>query len=91
MNKSKTTNKKVPGQVLPLGKLEDEAKKFAKEIKKKKTPELKDLLNRQDALLQNNKIITSLPDKGEKVRQKQQQLRVSFLYFLPTCLWVCLF
>ena len=50
-----------------------EAKKFEKEIRKKKTPELKDILHRQNALLQNHKIISSLPDKGEKVRQTQTQ------------------
>ena len=76
MDRSKT-NKKVPGNVPPLGKLEDEAKMFENEIRKKKTPELRDLLNRQDALLQNIKIIKSLPDKGEKVRQRQQQLKVN--------------
>ena len=86
MDRSKTINKKVPGQVLPVGKLEDEAKKFEKEIKKKKTPELKDLLKRQDALLQNNKLITSLPDKGQKVRRRQQQLKVNFLNLLTACL-----
>jgi hypothetical protein len=79
MDRNKTTNKKVPGQVLPIGKLGDEAKKFAKEIKQMKIPELKSTLNRQNALLSNHKLITSLPDKGEKVRQRQQQLEVSFL------------
>lgn len=76
MDRNKTTNKKVPGQVLPIGKLGDEAKKFAKEIKQMKIPELKSTLNRQNALLSNHKLITSLPDKGEKVRQRQQQLEV---------------
>ena len=76
MEIAKTVNKKVPGHVLPVGKLEEEAKKFEREIRKKKTSELKELLNRQNTILQNLKLIDSLPDKGEKVRQKQQQLMV---------------
>ena len=72
-----TTNKKVPGEVLPIGKLEDEAKKFEKEITKKTTPELQDLLERQNRILLNAKLIQALPDKGAKVRLRRQQLMVS--------------
>ena len=57
MESTKMINKKVPGAVPPIGKLEDEANKFKKEIIKKKTCELKDLLNRQNAILQNHKLI----------------------------------
>lgn len=69
-----TTNKKVPGEVLPIGKLEDEAKTFEKEITKKTTPELQDLLERQNRILLNAKLIQALPDKGAKVRLRRQQL-----------------
>ena len=48
-----TINKKVPGKVLALGKLGDEAKKFEQEIRKKTRTELVDILNRQNAILQN--------------------------------------
>ena len=72
-----TTNKKVPGEVLPIGKLEDEAKKFENEITKKTTPELQDLLERQNRIFLNAKLIQALPDKGAKVRLRRQQLMVS--------------
>ena len=88
MKGTKTTiNKKVPGTVLPLGKLEDEAKKFDKEIRKKSTLELKDLLKRQNGILQNQKLIATLPDKGAKVRQRQHQLVVSLILFLS--IYIC--
>jgi len=41
----------------------------------KNVSELKDLLNRQNAILQNRRIISTLADKGEKVRQRQQMLK----------------
>ena len=47
-----------------------------REVHKKKTSELKDLLNRQNAILENRRIIATLADKGEKVRQRQQMLKV---------------
>ena len=76
--KKPTTNKKVPGEVAPLGRLQSDAKKFEEEIKTKTTPELKDLLERQTKILHNKNLLATLPDKGSKVRQKQQQLMVSF-------------
>ena len=76
MEPTKTINKKVPGSVPPMGKLEDEANKFKREIHQKNISELKDLLNRQNAILQNRRIISTLADKGEKVRQRQQMLKV---------------
>ena len=92
--KKLSTNKKVPGEVAPLGRLEDEAKKFQKEIKTKTIPELKDLLERQSRILQNKKLVTTLPDKGSKVRQRQQQLMVStsmiMAFLCLTVIWVLL-
>ena len=75
-----TINKKVPGKVLALGKLGDEAKKFEQEIRKKTPAELIDILNRQNAILQNPKLLESLPDKGEKVRKRQQHIQVNIRY-----------
>ena len=79
-----TINKKVPGKVLALGKLGDEAKKFEQEIRKKTPSELIDILNRQNAILQNPKLIDSLPDKGEKVRKRQQHIQVNTLKSVRT-------
>ena len=76
--KKPTINKKVPGKVAPLGRLQGEAKKFEDEIKTKTTPELRDLLERQTKIHQNKNLLATLPDKGSKVRQRQQQLMVSF-------------
>ena len=76
MDSTKIINKKIPGVVPPIGKLEDEAKKFNNEIIKKPTSELKDLLNRQNAILNNPKLISNLADKGTKVRLRQQMLQV---------------
>ena len=82
MTTSKSINKKVPGQVMPLGKLADEGKKFNTEIKKKNVSELKDILDRQNKLLQNDNMVRNLPDKGEKIRQRKQQLMVSLVQFI---------
>ena len=76
MDSTRIINKKIPGVVPPIGKLEDEAKKFNNEIIKKPTSELKDLLNRQNAILNNPKLIANLADKGTKVRLRQQMLQV---------------
>ena len=76
MESTKTINKKIPGAVPPIGKLEDEANKFKIEINKKKTSDLKDLLSRQNSILRNQKLIATLADKGEKVRLRQKMLKV---------------
>ena len=76
MDSTRIINKKIPGVVPPIGKLEDEVNKFNKEIIKKPTSELKDLLNRQNAILNNPKLISNLADKGTKVRLRQQMLQV---------------
>lgn len=76
MDSTRIINKKIPGVVPPIGKLDDEANKFNKEIIKKPTSELKDLLNRQNAILNNPKLISNLADKGTKVRLRQQMLQV---------------
>ena len=74
---------KVPGEVAPLGRLSHEAKAFEKEIRLKSVPELRDLLARQNKIVENKKLLNSLPDKGEKVKMRQQMLEVRILPFLP--------
>merc|ERR1712218_1068 len=43
-------------------------------ILKKKVPELKDLLARQNAILTNKKLVSKLPDKGAKVQTKIREI-----------------
>jgi len=69
-----TIVRKVPGDVRPIGRLSHELQKFKKEIKTKTVPELKDILNRQNAILSNQALLKTLPDKGAKVKQRKQHL-----------------
>eukprot|EP00095_Tigriopus_kingsejongensis_P000547 maker-scaffold212_size255419-snap-gene-1.30 protein:Tk00547 transcript:maker-scaffold212_size255419-snap-gene-1.30-mRNA-1 annotation:"dna-directed rna polymerase ii subunit grinl1a isoform x2" len=62
--------KKVPGELVPMGRLNHEAKKFRDEILHKSVPELKNLLERQEKILQNSKLIQKLPDKGNKLKER---------------------
>ena len=71
-----TAIKKVTGKVEPLGRFGHEANKFQKKIQNKSVPELNDLLNRQVNILSNEALLKTLPDKGEKVRAKKDQLEV---------------
>ncbi len=66
--------KKVPGEIKPIGRLSHEAKAFRESILKKSVPELKDLLNRQNAILRNAQLVAKLPDKGAKVKDKKAQI-----------------
>ncbi|TRY75893.1 hypothetical protein TCAL_16841 [Tigriopus californicus] len=63
--------KKVPGEVQPVGRMSHEIRKFRSEISHKSVPELKDLLQRQNNILKNTKLLAKLPDKGAKVRDKK--------------------
>ena len=67
----------VPGQVPAVGRMSHEAKKFADEIKSKSAKELRELKARQEAVFRNKKLLASLPDKGEKVKMKIQEIDVS--------------
>lgn len=69
--------KKVPGEVQPVGRMSHEIKKFRAEISHKSVPELKDLLQRQNNILKNTKLLGKLPDKGAKVRDKKNVIEVS--------------
>merc|ERR1719489_214679 len=57
-----------------MGKLSHEAQKFQKEIKTKSVAELRDILARQDRILANAALLKTLPDKGDKVKQRKLQL-----------------
>ena len=65
---------KVPGKVPPCGKLDHEVLAFRKSLEKKTMSELKDLLARQDAILNNTQLMAKLPDKGGKVREKKKYI-----------------
>lgn len=68
--------KKVPGQVPSMGRLSHEAQKFQREIRLKSVPELKTILTRQKQVMSNQKLIASLPDKGDKIRVKIEVIEV---------------
>ena len=75
--KRATTIKKVPGDVAAVGKLGSDVKNFESEIKYKSTEELKDLLKRQNNILDNQRLVATLADKGSKVHHRKEQLEVS--------------
>ena len=67
----------VPGALPAVGKMDHETAKFREEIKKKSLPELKELLVRQKGILKNTKVLKNLPDKGEKVERKRDEIEVT--------------
>ena len=68
------TIRKVPGEVKPLGKLDHEIKSFQTSIRSKTVPELKDMLARQNVILNNKVLVSKLEDKGAKVKRKKEEL-----------------
>ena len=66
--------RKFPGEVKPAGKLDFELETFRKSIEKCTLPEIKDILARQDAILSNSKLMSTLPDKGLKVQLKKKKV-----------------
>ena len=66
--------RKFPGEVKPAGKLDFEIETFRKSIEKCTLPEIKDILARQDAILSNSKLMSTLPDKGLKVQLKKKKV-----------------
>ena len=70
--------KKVPGEVFPMGKLTHEIKCFETELKSKSLIDLKDLLQRQNMILNNPKLCSKLADKGAKVKAKKEAIEVRF-------------
>ena len=63
---------KVPGEVAAVGRLSFEVEKMREEIKAKSVPQLKEILERQDKILNNAALVSKLPDKGEKARSKRE-------------------
>lgn len=74
--------RKVPGEVAPLGRFEHEAKAFEKEIKTKTVPQLQEVLERQNKILENQALVRKLADKGAKVKQRKEMIEV----IAPSCL-----
>jgi len=62
---------KVPGEVAAVGKMSFEVEKMREEIKCKTVPQLKEILERQDKILNNSALINKLADRGEKMRSKR--------------------
>ena len=63
---------RVPGEVAPVGRMSFEVEKMREEIRAKSVPELKEILERQDRILNNSALTNKLPDKGEKARSKRE-------------------
>ena len=68
-------NGKVPGDVAPMGKLNNEVKAFRDSIQKKTLPELEDLLTRQESIVAKKYLMKKLPDEGQKVIKKIEELK----------------
>ena len=64
--------RKVPGQVLPVGKLNHEKNCF--KLREKSLLELKDALLREQRLLKNTKLISQLADKGKKIKDRISEI-----------------
>ena len=60
-----------------LGKLDHEVKAFEKEIRKKNVPQLQEVLNRQNKILENQALLKKLPDRGAKVKLRIKMIEVA--------------
>ena len=79
-NDLKQPLRKVPGEVVPIGKLSHEVKAFRESILKKNIPELQEVLSRQNLILSNEKLVSKLPDKGAKLKEKVREIEVCILF-----------
>jgi len=61
---------RVPGDLAPVGKMKHELETFKNELKKKSLTEVKDMLVSHTKISQNTLLMSRLPDKGDKVKQK---------------------
>jgi len=66
---------KVPGELVPMGKMKYEIETLRNQMRNKKTVELEEMLARQQKLVNNTRLLTTLPDKGEKARNKVSWLQ----------------
>jgi hypothetical protein len=71
--------RKVPGEVAPVGRLDHEAKAFERDIKAKSVPQLQEVLERQNKILENSALLKKLPDKGAKVKQRKEMIEVTWM------------
>lgn len=67
---------RIPGEVKAMGGHRHEAKK-THDITNKSILELKDLIARHESILKNKRLCGTLPDKGEKVREKLVAAKVT--------------
>ena len=69
---------RIPGEVKPLGGHRHEK---AHDLTNKNVLELKDLIARHESILKNKRLCSTLPDKGEKIKQKLEEAKVSCINF----------
>ena len=65
---------KVPGDVPAVGKMSIEIAKLREEIKTKTVPQLQEVVERQERILNNKALVKKLPDKGEKARRTKEMI-----------------
>lgn len=71
---SKSMIWKVPGEVVPVGKMHHEKRRDEDELRQKSVTELEEMLARQCRVLDNPRLVARLPDKGAKTRERREQL-----------------
>ena len=74
-NVSVRPKQRIPGEVKAMGGHRHEVNKVH-DISKKNILELKDLIARHESLLKNKKLLATLPDKGEKIKEKLETAKV---------------
>ena len=67
---------RIPGEVRAMGGYRHESTK-THDVSNKTILELKDLIARHEAILRNKRLCATLPDKGEKVKEKLEVAKVS--------------
>ena len=65
---------KVPGDVPAVGKMSIEIAKLREEIKTKTVPQLQEVVERQERILNNKALVKKLPDKGVKARKTKEMI-----------------
>lgn len=65
---------KVPGEVPAVGKMSIEIARLREEIKTKTVPQLQEIVERQERILNNKALLKKLPDKGEKARRTKEMI-----------------
>ena len=65
---------KVPGDVPAVGKMSIEIARLREEIKTKTVPQLQEVVERQERILNNKALVKKLPDKGEKARKTKEMI-----------------